>query len=225
MFNNKTNNETNNNINNNKLSHPKEKNSIQIKKNQIFPKRNKKILIKNKKTSQQNQSKKTEKLDINNNNKKNINEKTLSKESPKNLKKNLSEKNLSSSSKRIKLNQNIFTVEVRNDIEKDLNSDSKMVKSESNNVISSFLESSIQDDFYLSLMNDNSNIYDEDKILKDDIISVNIDEKGQDENIQDVQNSRIFRGKIENKNNMKDDNRNKKEEKEKIVDKNNCIIF
>ena len=148
---------------------------------------------------------------MNNNNKKNINEKTLSKESPKNLKKNLSEKNLSSSSKRIKLNQNIFTVEVRNDIEKDLNSDSKMVKSESNNVISSFLESSIQDDFYLSLMNDNSNIYDEDKILKDDIISVNIDEKGQDENIKYVQNSRIFRGKIENKNNMKDYNRNKKE--------------
>ena len=225
MFNNKTNNETNNNINNNKLSHPKEKNSIQIKKNQIFPKRNKKILIKNKKTSQQNQSKKTEKFDINSNNKKNINEKALSKESPKNLKKNLSEKNLSSSSKRIKLNQNIFTVEVRNDIEKDLNSDSKMVKSESNNVISSFLESSIQDDFYLSLMNDNSNIYDEDKILKDDIISVNIDEKGQDENIQDVQNSRIFIGKKENKDNMKDDNRNKKEEKEKIVDKNNCFIF
>ena len=47
----------------------------------------------------------------------------------KSLKKNLSEKNFTSSSKRIKLNQNIFTVDVRNDIEKDLNSDSKMVKS------------------------------------------------------------------------------------------------
>ena len=145
-----------------------------------------------------------------------MNEKTLTKESPKNLIKNLSEKNLSSSSKRIKLNQNIFTVDVRNDIEKDLNSDSKMVKSESNNVISSFLESSLQDDFYQSLMNDYSNIYDEDKILKDDIISVNIDEKGKDENIQDVQNSRIFIGKKENINILKDDKGNKKDEKEKF---------
>ena len=205
MFNNNANNETNNNINNNKSSHPKEKekNSIQIKKKQIFPKRNKKILIKKKK--QQNQSKKVVNFNI--------------------KIKNLSEKNLSSSSKRIKLNQNIFTVDVRNDIEKDLNSDSKMVKSESNNVISSFLESSLQDDFYQSLMNDYSNIYDEDKILKDDIISVNIDEKGKDENIQDVQNSRIFIGKKENINILKDDKGNKKDEKEKSEDKNNCFIF
>ena len=225
MFNNNANNETNNNINNNKSSHPKEKekNSIQIKKKQIFPKRNKKILIKKKK--QPNQSKKVVNFNIKNNTKKNMNEKTLTKESPKNLIKNLSEKNLSSSSKRIKLNQNIFTVDVRNDIEKDLNSDSKMVKSESNNVISSFLESSIQDDFYQSLMNDYSNIYDEDKILKDDIISVNIDEKGKDENIQDVQNSRIFIGKKENINILKDDKGNKKDEKEKSEDKNNCFIF
>ena len=106
-----------------------------------------------------------------------------------------------------------------------MTSDTKTVKSGSNNVISSFLESSLQDDFYQSLMNANSNINDENKILKDDIISVNIDEKGQDENIQDVQNSRIFRGKKENKNNLKDDNRNKKDENEKGVDKNNCFIF
>ena len=58
----------------------------------------------------------------------------------------------------------------------------KMIKSESNNVISSFLESSLQDDFYKSLMDDYSNTYDENKILKDDIISVNIDEKGKNEN-------------------------------------------
>ena len=223
MFTNNTKNKTNNNINN-KLSYQKGKN-IQIKKNQLFPKRNKKILIQKKKTLKQNQSKKIENFDIKKNNQKNMNEKTLSKESPKNLIKNLSEKNLSSSSKRIKINQNIFTVDVRNDIEKDLNSESKMIKSESNNVISSFLESSLQDDFYQSLMNDYSNTYDENKILKDDIISINIDEKGKDENIQDVQNSRIFRGKLEKTNIMKDDNRNKKDEKEKGEDKNNCFIF
>ena len=221
MFNSNSNKENNNN---NKISHQKEKN-IQNKKSQNFPKRNKQIVIQKKKTSQQNKLKKFENIETKKINKKNINEKSLKKDSPKNLKKNLSEKNLSSSSKRIKINQNIFTVDVRNDIEKDLNSDTKMVKSESNNVISSFLESSIQDDFYQSLMNDFSNIYDEDKILKDDIISVNIDEKGKNENIQDIQNSRIFRGKKENKDILKDDNRNKKDEKEKREDKNNCFIF
>ena len=221
MFNSNSNKENNNN---NKISHQKEKN-IQNKKSQNFPKRNKQIVIQKKKTSQQNKLKNFENIETKKINKKNINEKSLKKDSPKNLKKNLSEKNLSSSSKRIKINQNIFTVDVRNDIEKDLNSDTKMVKSESNNVISSFLESSIQDDFYQSLMNDFSNIYDEDKILKDDIISVNIDEKGKNENIQDIQNSRIFRGKKENKDILKDDNRNKKDEKEKREDKNNCFIF
>ena len=221
MFNSNSNKENNNN---NKISHQKEKN-IQNKKSQNFPKRNKQIVIQKKKTSQQNKLKKFENIETKKINKKNINEKSLKKDSPKNLKKNLSEKNLSSSSKRIKINQNIFTVDVRNDIEKDLNSDTKMVKSESNNVISSFLESSIQDDFYQSLMNDFSNLYDEDKILKDDIISVNIDEKGKNENIQDIQNSRIFRGKKENKDILKDDNMNKKDEKEKREDKNNCFIF
>lgn len=117
----------------------------------------------------------------------------------KTIKKNLSEKNLSSSSKRLKTTQNIFTVDVRNDIEKDLNSETKIIRNESNNAISSFLESSIQDDFYQSLINrDFSNSAEEDKIIRDDIISINIDEKGNGENIQDIQDSKIFKAKFEN---------------------------
>ena len=140
----------------------------------------------------------------------------------KTIKKNLSEKNLSSSSKRLKTTQNIFTVDVRNDIEKDLNSDTKIIKNESNNAISSFLESSIQDDFYQSLINrDFSNSAEEDKIIKDDIISINIDEKGNGENIQDIQDSKIFRAKFENDISTGDGNKNE----EKKDDKNNCFIF
>ena len=140
----------------------------------------------------------------------------------KTIKKNLSEKNLSSSSKRLKTTQNIFTVDVRNDIEKDLNSDTKIIKNESNNAISSFLESSIQDDFYQSLINrDFSNSAEEDKIIKDDIISINIDEKGNGENIQDIQNSKIFKAKFENDISTGDGNKNE----EKKDDKNNCFIF
>ena len=140
----------------------------------------------------------------------------------KTIKKNLSEKNLSSSSKRLKATQNIFTMDVRNDIEKDLNSDTKIIKNESNNAISSFLESSLQDDFYQSLMNrDFSNLNEDDKIIKDDIISINIDEKGKDENIQDIQNSKIFKAKFENDNSTGESNKNE----DKKDDKNNCFIF
>ena len=232
MFNNnsKTNNNSHNNSktnsntnsNNNKQSNPKEK-KVQKTKNKNFPqKRNKKILIQNKKTLQSKPIKKmgssVRKLTHN------CQDELNNKNTSSNLKKNLSEKNLSSSSKRLK-NQNIFTVDVRNDIEKDLNSDSKYVNKESNNAISSFLESSLQDDFYQSLMNkDFPNLKEDDKIMKDDIISVNIDEKGKDENIQDVQNSRIFRGKIESENYLGDNNIiNKKYGKN--IDKNNCSIF
>ena len=232
MFNNnsKTNNNSHNNSktnsntnsNNNKQSNPKEK-KVQKTKNKNFPqKRNKKILIQNKKTLQSKPIKKmgssVRKLTHN------CQDELNNKNTSSNLKKNLSEKNLSSSSKRLK-NQNIFTVDVRNDIEKDLNSDSKLVNKESNNAISSFLESSLQDDFYQSFMNkDFLNSKEEDKIMKDDIISVNIYEKGKDENIQDVQNSRIFRGKIESENYLGDNNIiNKKYGKN--IDKNNCSIF
>jgi hypothetical protein len=226
MFNNnEANKETKNETNNNKLFNSKVKN-IKNKKNQNQQKQNKKTTIQKKKTSTQNQQKKLECISVKKNLKKNINEKSLNENTPKNLKKNLSEKNFSSSSKRIKVNQNIFTVEVRNDIEKDLNSDTKMLRHESNNAISSFLESSTQDDFYQSLMKGEfENENDEDKIIKDDIISVNIDEKGKDENIQDVQNSRIFRGKKENKKILINDNKNKTDDKEKNDDKNNCFIF
>ena len=129
-----------------------------------------------------------------------------------------------------------------------MNSDTKIIKNESNNAISSFLESSIQDDFYQSLINrDFSNSAEEDKIIKDDIISINIDEKGNGENIQDIQDSKIFRAKFsinidekgngENiqdiqdskifkakfENDISTGDGNKNEEKKD--DKNNCFIF
>ena len=206
-------------VHDNKALNLKEKNNNQ---NQIKQKE-KKIIIQKKKTIQQKQSNKTGNSSVNknkNNNKKNQQEKSL--------KKNLSEKNLSSSSKRLKTCQNIFTVEVRNDIEKDLNSDTKIIKKENNNAISSFLESSLQDDFYQSLIKRDfsSIIFDEDKIMKDGIMSINIDEKGKDENIQDIQDSRIFRGKIEDGNLCEDNdiNTNNKNE-DKKEDKANCFIF
>ena len=226
MFNNnsKTNNNSNNNSNNNdKLLNPKEK-KIQKSKNQnMLQKRNNKILIQNKKTFQTKPIKKIRSSVTKLNHK--YQEKSLDKNTSNNIKKNFSEKNLSSSSKWLKTNQNIFTVDVRNDIEKDLNSGSKLVGKESNNAISSFLESSLQDDFYQSLMNGEfPNLKEDDKIMKDDIISVNIDEKGKDENIQDVQNSRIFRGKIESEN-YSGDNNNINLNDGKNLDKNNCYIF
>ena len=137
-----------------------------------------------------------------------------------NLIKNLSEKNLSSSSKHIKTTQNIFTIDVRNDIEKDLIENSKLVQEGNNKFISSFLESSMQDDFYQSLMNQTfPNFADEEKIVDDGIMSLNIDEKGKDENIQDVQNSRIFRGKNDS------DSLNLEKNEKTNIDKNNCFIF
>ena len=61
----------------------------------------------------------------------------------------------------------------------------------------------------------------EDKIMKDDIMSINIDEKGKDENIQDIQDSRIFKAKFENENANEEINKNE----EKKEDKTNCNIF
>jgi hypothetical protein len=215
----------------NKISNPKEKEKGILKekgkekeknKQNNNPKnKSKKILIQNKRITQpkkpKNQGSKS--VDKNKNNSK---ESSQSKKSQKNIKKNLSEKNLSSSSKRLKTCQNIFTVDVRNDIEKDLNSDTKIIKNESNNAVSSFLESSIQEDFYQSLINkDFANLMEEDKIMKDDIMSINIDEKGKDENIQDIQDSRIFKAKFENENANEDINKNEG----KKDDKTNCTIF
>ena len=208
------------NAHNNKALNTKEKNNNQNKANK--PKE-KKIIIKNKKKIQQKQSNKTGSNSVN---KRRKNSKQTSQE--KSLKKNLSEKNLSSSTKLLKTCQNIFTADVRKDIEKDLNSDPKVIKKESNNAISSFLESSLQEDFYQSLMKRDFSgiIFDDDKIMKEGIMNINIDEKGKDENIQDVQDSRIFRGKDSgnigedyNRTNIKDKIEEKKE------DKNNCFIF
>ena len=215
----------------NKISNPKEKEKgilkekekgkEKINQNNNQKNKSKKILIQNKRITQpkkpKNQGSKS--VDKNKNNSK---ESSHSKKSQKNIKKNLSEKNLSSSSKRLKTCQNIFTVDVRNDIEKDLNSDTKIIKNESNNAVSSFLESSIQEDFYQSLINkDFANLMEEDKIMKDDIMSINIDEKGKDENIQDIQDSRIFKAKFENENANEDINKNEG----KKDDKTNCTIF
>ena len=202
----------------------REKITLQNNKNLNNPKnKNKKTLNPTKKQINQNQ--KLPQKVISNSVKKNININNNKNESnlkEKTIKKNLSEKNLSSSSKRLKATQNIFTMDVRNDIEKDLNSDTKIIKNESNNTISSFLESSLQDDFYQSLMNrDFSNLNEDDKIIKDDIISINIDEKGKDENIQDIQNSKIFKAKFENDNSTGESNKNE----DKKDDKNNCFIF
>ena len=183
--------------------------------------KSKKILIQNKRITQPKKPRKQGSKSVNKN-KNNSEESSLSKKSQKNLIKNLSEKNISSSSKRLKTCQNIFTADVRNDIEKDLNSDKKIIKNETNNAISSFLESSLQEDFYQSLINrDFSNLMEEDKIMKDDIMSINIDEKGKDENIQDIQDSRIFKAKFENENANEEINKNE----EKKEDKTNCNIF
>jgi hypothetical protein len=204
------------NININKIPNLNTANIKKLKQNDIISSKNKKILIKSKK-SKQNCSKKSGNISLNK--KSSIIENSFTAYSNHNLKKNLSEKNLSSSSKRLINNQNIFTVDVRNDIEKNFEENTLFGDNENNRLISSFLESSMQDDFYQSLINKSfNNCPDEEKMVNDEIMSINIDEKGMGENIQDVQNSRIFRGKNENLsiNNKKND---------KNIDKNNCIIF
>ena len=205
----------------NKISNQKEKEKEKNNQNNNPKNKSKKILIQNKRITQPKKPRKQGSKSVNKN-KNNSEESSLSKKSQKNLIKNLSEKNISSSSKRLKTCQNIFTADVRNDIEKDLNSDKKIIKNETNNAISSFLESSLQEDFYQSLINrDFSNLLEEDKIMKDDIMSINIDEKGKDENIQDIQDSRIFKAKFENENANEEINKNE----EKKEDKTNCNIF
>ena len=204
------------NININKIPNLNTADVKKLKQNDIISSKNKKILIKSKK-SKQNCSKKSGNISLNK--KSSIIENSFTAYSNHNLKKNLSEKNLSSSSKRLINNQNIFTVDVRNDIEKNFEENTLFGDNENNRLISSFLESSMQDDFYQSLINKSfNNCPDEEKMVNDEIMSINIDEKGMGENIQDVQNSRIFRGKNENLsiNNKKND---------KNIDKNNCIIF
>jgi len=207
MFN--SNNDNNND--NNKVKNTKEKNIQNIKntKNKnLIKKNNPKIpLIK----------RKTQYIPK----KKDVRKKSSEKNSLTKLKKNFSEKHLSSSSKALDINQNIFTADVRKDIEKDINSNSRF-RLESNNAISSFLESSIQDDFCHSLINrDLINLSLDDKNLKDDIISINIDEKGKDESIQDIQDSRTFKGKNYDEKTNFDKDKNEK----KNIDKNNCFIF
>lgn len=221
------NNNSDNNIKAPNPKEPKDKNIQKINNNinnnqNNIKQSNKRILLKNKKIIQSKLSNKAGGFSVKKN-MQNPKERSLSKKSNPKLKKNFSEKNLSSSSKRLKVNQNIFTIDVRNDIEKELNSDTKIEKSESNNAISSFLESSIQDEFYQSLINQNySNIIEDDKKMKDDVImSVNIDEKGQDEKVQDIQDSKIFRGKRHNKDTNFDNNKSE----EKNEDKMNCFIF
>ena len=205
----------------NKVPNQKEKEKEKNNQNNNPKNKSKKILIQNKRITQPKKPRKQGSKSVNKN-KNNSEESSLSKKSQKNLIKNLSEKNISSSSKRLKTCQNIFTADVRNDIEKDLNSDKKIIKNETNNAISSFLESSLQEDFYQSLINrDFSNLLEEDKIMKDDIMSINIDEKGKDENIQDIQDSRIFKAKFENENANEEINKNE----EKKEDKTNCNIF
>ena len=194
----------------NKIPNINTANIKNIKPN-IIPNKNKKILFKNKKIIQKH-SKKIASVSLN---KKNAKENSFNKNSPHNIKKNLSEKNLSSSSKHIKTNQNIFTIDVRNDIERDIN----FGENNNDKLISSFLESSIQDEFLQSLMNQTfPNFADEEKNVNEDIMSVNIDEKELGENIQDIQNSRIFKGKNENESLNNEKN-------EKNGDKNNCFIF
>ena len=61
----------------------------------------------------------------------------------------------------------------------------------------------------------------DDKNLKDDIISINIDEKGKDESIQGIQDSRTFKGKNYDEKTNFDKDKNEK----KNIDKNNCFIF
>lgn len=207
MFN--SNNDNNND--NNKVKNTKEKNIQNIKntKNKnLIKKNNPKIpLIK----------RKTQYIPK----KKDVRKKSSEKNSLTKLKKNFSEKHLSSSSKALDINQNIFTADVRKDIEKDINSNSRF-RLESNNAISSFLESSIQDDFCHSLINrDLINLSLDDKNSKDDIISINIDEKGKDESIQDIQDSRTFKGKNYDEKTNFDKDKNER----KNIDKNNCFIF
>ena len=204
-------NSNNDNNNNDKVKNTKEKNIQNIKntKNKnLIKKNNPKIpLIK----------RKTQYIPK----KKDVRKKSSEKNSLTKLKKNFSEKHLSSSSKALDINQNIFTADVRKDIEKDINSNSRF-RLESNNAISSFLESSIQDDFCHSLINrDLINLSLDDKNLKDDIISINIDEKGKDESIQDIQDSRTFKGKNYDEKTNFDKDKNER----KNIDKNNCFIF
>ena len=124
-----TNQNTNNNIN---------------KNNNINYNKNKKIIIKNKK-------------DINDkicgsrsHSKQKENNKFQNKKIQTNLKKHLSEKNLSSMNKYSRNNNNIFPFDIKNDnIEKEYNENINEI----NNNNCSFLESSIQDDFYKSLIN------------------------------------------------------------------------
>ena len=201
-------NSNNDNNNNDKVKNTKEKNIQNIKNKNLIKKNNPKIpLIK----------RKTQYIPK----KKDIRKKSSEKNSLTKLKKNFSEKHLSSSSKALDINQNIFTADVRKDIEKDINSNSRF-RLESNNAISSFLESSIQDDFCHSLINrDLINLSLDDKNLKDDIISINIDEKGKDESIQDIQDSRTFKGKNYDEKTNFDKDKNER----KNIDKNNCFIF
>ena len=205
----------------------KESNECNNLNNDKNNKKNKKIVIQNKKDSNNNNRNRNNSLDKYKNNDKS-----------KNIKKNLSEKNLSSKSKYNKsINQSIFSPKrnQNNNNNFDIN----------NNC--SFLESSIQDDFYQSLINqtflqnvsrtsfemnidDISNIpvekeiYDEDK--KNDDKNMKMDIK---KNVKTLEDRPL---EEENKKKVKQKSLEKTNEEENNCkdiandfDKNNCLIF
>jgi len=205
----------------------KESNESNNLNNDKNNKKNKKIVIQNKKDSNNNNRNRNNSLDKYKNNDKS-----------KNIKKNLSEKNLSSKSKYNKsINQSIFSPKrnQNNNNNFDIN----------NNC--SFLESSIQDDFYQSLINqtflqnvsrtsfemnidDISNIpvekeiYDEDK--KNDDKNMKMDIK---KNVKTLEDRPL---EEENKKKVKQKSLEKTNEEENNCkditndfDKNNCLIF
>ena len=129
MFN--TNKNNNNNINNNNNN-----NNNNNKNKKIIIKNKKNINNKNKSIGSSRHSKNQIKINDNYNNKK----------LQTNLKKNLSEKNLSSMNKYSRISPNLFTFDIKNE------KSDNYYNNEINNDCS-FLESSIQDDFYQSLIN------------------------------------------------------------------------
>lgn len=204
----------------------KESNESNNLNNDKNNKKNKKIVIQNKKDSNNNNRNRNNSLDKYKNNDKS-----------KNIKKNLSEKNLSSKSKYNKsINQSIFSPKrnQNNNNNFDIN----------NNC--SFLESSIQDDFYQSLINqtflqnvsrtsfemnidDISNIPVEKEICDED-------KKNDDKNMKmDIKNVKTLEDRPleeENKKKVKQKSLEKTNEEENNCkditndfDKNNCLIF
>ena len=197
-----------------------------INNNNINYSKNKKIIIKNKK----NKGKKIKGSNSHNKDKTNSNKKSFQS----NLKKNLSEKNLSSMNKYNINNKNLFPINNANDYFGNNNE----IKNEINNNCS-FLESSIQDDFYQSLINQTflQNISHSSFEMNSDEISKNnkIIEKKYQTNINENNNNKDKDNDImdldideENENDLKNKEnlgspilRKKNINKENIKEKNN----